>query len=1013
MKILPKVCLIGLVMPLCGFAAVPSLYIAGYGGYASGESLLGTSDLLIPIYLANENAFIVYGQGRLDPMSEYSWEKATWSGSGGLLYRQIVADTTVIGTYVLSDYNQATSGHQFWSIGPGIESLGRNWDLHLNGYIPVGDKTWKKEAWAHEYGDYTYTGFQEGTNNVYDHRLAYYEEVGFGGDAEVGLKLFKIHNVLVKGYVQGYYYNLEYNDDIYGGGAKITVQPTRYLTFSLNDTYDNYQHNVLMAGVQVRVTDLFDRNAGKPIDENNLTNRLLDPIDRNFATIGSGTSAPVHRGDQTYDEGSSLFTSNGVFFEDSGTGYISPNAVSYAKGTYGNPYTEEGDLYNDPNGMQGIFNTVRGQFTGQVYMFFAPGTYYTPTVQLPDGMNIWGRDYWYTNPTSGDSRALFLGKMQLRGNNNLDSIRIENVPAPSPLGNSSGVFDAGILIDNADNVSFNNVQVGTLEAANSYATGVSIANDSAVTINNSQIYGYSNYLDGSSNISAVGINSTNGNNLIIGINNTIEGMAVFEGGNLSTINMQAIGIESVDSNLTIGNRNVISSEANVVNTLYGTGTVAASLFTFGIYSVVNVSGVTNTVNIGNDNSISVKTNGFSIDDNTPNADVNSEGIVAGLAYFSVAGGNTFVSIGSNNNIEALATGDTIFGTVGGTGTEAISTTAIGIIAGSGVSTLNINGNNNKIYAEATSGVFSHEVVASALSVSAFAGGYITGEAFVMGPAESTLNINGRHNEFKTNDTEGIFVLDTPPVSLLLDVASFGMYSAPDTDGININLGNYNSIIDTINDSSTSNTGTDSFTVIGIADAGINNNVVIGNYNTIEVKSYTATPATDNAAKNVFGIYNIVGNNITMGSYNKIFVESSPDLADNNFFAGVFNGGVFTFQGGHNEFNISGGDKGTAAGIVNQDGKVHFNTGADSGYNIFNVSMSGTSASSQVFGILIIDNGEFFKDNIGLLNVTDLYNFLNNDYHTTFNHTGGDPSISYLINWIGNGTCTWSNPSICS
>ena len=83
------------------------------------------------------------------------------------------------------------------------------------------------EDWAKNFGVYSYIKFEG--NNVYDHKLSYYEEVGIGGDVEIGRKLFKSDNVLIKGYAQGYYYNANYNTDVIGGGLKVTVQPDKYI----------------------------------------------------------------------------------------------------------------------------------------------------------------------------------------------------------------------------------------------------------------------------------------------------------------------------------------------------------------------------------------------------------------------------------------------------------------------------------------------------------------------------------------------------------------------------------------------------------------------------------------------------------------------------------------------------------------------------------------------------------------------------------------------------------------
>ena len=612
---------------------IPRVYGAGYGG----DDFLGKGDLLIPLYLTEDRTFVLYGQGRSNSSdSGHFWEQDSWSGSGGLLYRQIYNDMGVLGAYVLGDYNRISGDHHYWTISPGLESLGRVWDFNLNGYFAVGMKSWieSTKGWANNFE------FQEGTNNVYDHILQYVKEEGvggIGGDAQIGRKLFKFQDTLVKGYVQGYYYNMNNYSDIVGGGVKITIQPSRYLKFSLNDTYDEYQGNVFMVGVQIRLNDIFNKS-NKSIDENNLSNRLLDPIDRNFGVITSGAMLPIHQNTEVNDLGRYLLTSNGVFFDDLGSylltsevpfnalgsGYHSPNQDQYPKGTYGNPYTEEIDLYNDPNGMQGIFDKIRSQFTGPVYMFFAPGTYYTSTsfgnelgmgnpVQLADGMYILGRDYWYTKSTFGDDRALFIGSLELLGNNFLDSGRIQNffiienidTSAAKNVLLSQEYYPNGIAItDGVGNVLLNNFQVGLLSNPGGYEVGVYVGEGSSINLRSSQIY---SYLEVNENLfgSTVGIWGAMGSTINVETNNIIEsiviGATVDEVEELlydSYLSNEARGIYLSDhSFLNIGDNNTIF--ANSIGG--GLDNVYVYNIASGIYGESNDR--IGQVNIGNNNII--------------------------------------------------------------------------------------------------------------------------------------------------------------------------------------------------------------------------------------------------------------------------------------------------------------------------------------------------------------------------------------------------------------------------
>jgi trimeric autotransporter adhesin len=491
---------------------VPRIYLAGY----AGTQFVGQADLLFPMQLIDDRTFVIYAQGRYSPGKNISWQYETWTGSAGLLYRRLSTSfDSILGAYILGDYNKAPSGHKYLVIGPGLESLGRNWDFHLNGYLPMGDKQWKNEAWIHQFGDLLYCEFIEGTNNVYSRGVSTNEETGIGGDFAVGRKLFKVYDIPIKGYVQGYYYNLKYNSNVLGGGLKITAQPTRYITFSANDTYDNYQHNVFMLGAQIRINDLFNRSNPR-LDENDLSSRLLDPVDRNYGSIGRASS-PTR---DSFSLDRSL-SGVGVFFSDQGTGYVSANAAQYSKGTYGNPYTEESDVAT--RGMQSILDEIHTNFPGDVGMYFSPGSYQGSNGSLPinfySGMSAYGRDYWYETPTSGSQRALFMGSISLLGNNVLDSIRVQN----------TGAFAAGLTASGVSDIILNNLEVGTQTNSGNYATGITM-NAANLSIANSKIYSYqSGAAAATGEIEAIGIKMTNGGTLVIS-GSEVQGIANETGG---------------------------------------------------------------------------------------------------------------------------------------------------------------------------------------------------------------------------------------------------------------------------------------------------------------------------------------------------------------------------------------------------------------------------------------------------------------------------------------------------
>ena len=111
---------------------VHHVYLSG----ATGTGLVTTGDVLAPLWLQYDRIFFFYGQGDYGYAAD-DWAKNPWAGSAGLGYREILDNFGVLGAYVFSDYTQTFTNHKIWQISPGIEFLGRAWEFHANGYIPL------------------------------------------------------------------------------------------------------------------------------------------------------------------------------------------------------------------------------------------------------------------------------------------------------------------------------------------------------------------------------------------------------------------------------------------------------------------------------------------------------------------------------------------------------------------------------------------------------------------------------------------------------------------------------------------------------------------------------------------------------------------------------------------------------------------------------------------------------------------------------------------------------------
>ena len=531
--------------------------------------MVGTGDVLAPIWLTNDRNFFFYGQGNYG-YADQDWADNPWSGSGGFGYRQ-VGNHAVYGLFVLGDYNHTLTNHNVWQVSPGLEVLGRAWEFRANGYIPLGDKTWKTQGWADEFGNYDYVSFTG--HDMYDAWFIYHEEVGGGADAEIGRVLFKVKKVLVRGLVDGYYYHMTHNNNLRGGGATIEVEPNTYLKFTAKGSYDNYAHTQVAVGVQVSLYDLFSSDS-KVLNEQDLQRRLFEPVQRDFANVASGSDIRTSGGPGDISSNGSGSGDNGGgpevitwyghnggnpertniwFFNGAGVALAADPSLAQDRpdGTYEHPYT-------DPEFNQGNVNHIAAYTAAngyaQAYLYFNPGTYaaytavtsglvgdsYEP-ITIPTTESLWGRmgDHkQFGEPATGNNRALFLGAFELNSNTSVNNIRLQNyVPdAATPGDLNGGVFLTGITLENAQNVGINDSEIGLdgeggVALAGSYVTGVTMIDSNNLTISGSNIYGYNAFgedvgLSGPYPADAVGLEVQNGGNVTATNGSVIQGHSV-------------------------------------------------------------------------------------------------------------------------------------------------------------------------------------------------------------------------------------------------------------------------------------------------------------------------------------------------------------------------------------------------------------------------------------------------------------------------------------------------------
>lgn len=569
-------------IPTPSSSYIPRVYARG----DAGSNEIGQGDVLAPIFQQNNINVFAYGQGRY-AYARQSWGKNPWAASFGFGYRQLVANSVILGAFVLGDYMKTITDHKLKQFSPGIELLSRTWDFRANGYFPLGKKKWTLEGWADQFGDYRYISFSG--HNQYDAWYIFTEEAGPGADAELGRTLFDFHHVLVKGYVNSYFFKMNHHNDVKGLGARVTIQPNTYLELSLNDSYDKYSKNIFTAGLRLSFYDLFN-GASTVLDNNNLHWRLFTPIERNFGELGFGDDTRVTGGPE--DGGSpepepvpppgptwyghvTPEKTNVWFFETGGL-TATANGVIGGDGTYEHPYI-------NTQFTQGTIDNINTTAPGAL-LYFTSGIYSayngTNPIVLNNGQSMWGRmgaNKGYQMPATGSNRPLFIGALNLESNTEVDSIRLENGAAPDPS------FTTGITLNGATNVVLNNDEIGSdSDMAKSYATDISMDN-SSLTVKNSTI---SSYRIGQGLPSpfvpavATGIEMNNGGTLVVD-NTHINADAV--GAGVSNDGL-AYGIHADGSGqtITVENGSKINVSAGVNAPGFGGGNVEYAGNAYGI-----------------------------------------------------------------------------------------------------------------------------------------------------------------------------------------------------------------------------------------------------------------------------------------------------------------------------------------------------------------------------------------------------------------------------------------------
>ncbi len=352
----------------------------------SGDLTTGYGDAMLP--LAGQSTGFFY----VDPQALYH-NGNDYSAALGLGGRKLT-DNGLLGAYVFGDYNHSPAGHSFWFVSPGVERLGDTVDFSANVYIPTGSqRVATGSAFGSDLDDYDSVSFVEHTE--YDQLFNTYESVGVGEDVQFGFRLPVKDSPKI--YLGGYHFSPKDAQDITGGVARLELPVTDRLDVDVSEGYDNWAHNTVKVGLAYH----FGGRHTPQRFSGDLTQRMVDPIQRNLIAVGGGshTAQPILRQTKATGDFGVVMDDISFFLPDD----PAPGVVT-GEGTYEHPYIGLNQSNVDDANGKGNTNFF---FNGNL------GPYVSATEIDLDHMNdsLYGRQSYkgrlFVQPASGDNRPVF------------------------------------------------------------------------------------------------------------------------------------------------------------------------------------------------------------------------------------------------------------------------------------------------------------------------------------------------------------------------------------------------------------------------------------------------------------------------------------------------------------------------------------------------------------------------------------------------------------------------------
>ncbi|MEO1620541.1 MAG: right-handed parallel beta-helix repeat-containing protein [Cyanobacteria bacterium J06632_3] len=256
---------------------VPSRFGAGYSTSSAGFDDILNVNAFVPLRQENcEDITFLEGSAQL--------HEDDFGFSLNVGHRDYDPDDDLINGGYLGVDSRSTEASTFYQLAAGYERIAKDWELRLNGYLPIGDTTRTIQDINTDTGIQSSSGFEGNQlmlSAVGERQRILQQENALGGfDVEIGTQLDDWYGGELMGYVGAYL--LSGKESSLGGQARLMANFESNFNAGLSYQYDDIFGSSIGFSISATLPGTRFHNDGEHDfqEENEVVIRLRDPIVR-------------------------------------------------------------------------------------------------------------------------------------------------------------------------------------------------------------------------------------------------------------------------------------------------------------------------------------------------------------------------------------------------------------------------------------------------------------------------------------------------------------------------------------------------------------------------------------------------------------------------------------------------------------------------------------------------------------------------------------------------------------